>query len=400
MIGLLPSQKIAELIRGGQIASLTPIGEEQVQPASLDLRLGPVGYRVRASFLPNSRSTMASKLAEMEANQEAFRLDLSRPQILEREHVYLIEVMESLALPPDVSGKASPKSTTGRLDVFTRLITDFADAFEIVPLGYRGPLYVEIIPRTFGIIVRAGQKLNQLRLSRGVPEESDRALSALHDRETLVFSRDGEPAAPAIAKGLLVSVDLAPAEDRIVGFRAKMDPCVLDLDKRRHYPALDYWDPIYRGARRQLLLVPDFFYILASKEKIRIPLTHAAEMVPYDPNFGEFRIHYAGFFDPGFGYGSGDIRGARAVLEVRSYGVPCLLEDGQVMGRVVYERLVEPPSKVYGPKIGSSYQEQGVSLASQFAPVSSGTSGAAAGAAGASGASGASGAGDGPQSSR
>ena len=397
MIGLLPSQKIDELIRDGRITAILPIGEEQVQPASLDLRLGPVGYRVRASFLPNSKSTMASKLAEMEAHQEAFRLDLTRPTILEREHVYLIEVMEALDLPPDVSGKASPKSTTGRLDVFTRLITDFADAFEVVPAGYRGPLYVEIIPRTFGIIVRAGQKLNQLRLSRGLPEESDQALGDLHARETLVFSREGEPAAPAIAKGLLVSVDLDPAEDRIVGFRAKMDPCVLDLDKRRHYPALDYWDPIYRGARRQLLLVPDFFYILASKEKIRIPLTHAAEMVPYDPNFGEFRIHYAGFFDPGFGYGSGDIRGARAVLEVRSYGVPCLLEDGQVMGRVVFERLVEPPSKIYGPKIGSSYQEQGVSLASQFAPVPSD----AVGAPGTPGASGPSGTpGDAPQSSR
>jgi dCTP deaminase len=366
--GLLPSQGIEELIRRGHVTASSPIGDEQIQPASLDLRLGPVGYRVRASFLPNNRSTVASKLTEMGANQEAFLLDLTRPTILEREHVYLIQVMEALSLPPDVSGKASPKSTTGRLDVFTRLITDYADAFELVPAGYRGPLYVEIIPRTFGIIVRAGQKLNQLRLSRGAPEESDLGLSALDARETLVFSRDGEPVPPTIAKGLLVSVDLDGTRERFVGFRAKMDPCVLDLDKRGHYPALDHWDPIVRNSRRQLLLVPDFFYILASKEKIRIPLTHAAEMVPYDPNFGEFRIHYAGFFDPGFGYGSGDIPGARAVLEVRSYGVPCLLEDGQVMGRVVFERLAGLPSKVYGPKIGSSYQEQGVSLASQFAP--------------------------------
>jgi dCTP deaminase len=370
--GLLPSQGIEELIRRGHVTASQPIGDEQVQPASLDLRLGPVGFRVRASFLPNSRSTVAAKLTEMEANQEAFRLDLTRPVILEREHVYLIQVMEELRLPPDVSGKASPKSTTGRLDVFTRLITDYADAFELVPAGYRGPLYVEIIPRTFGILVHAGQKLNQLRLSRGLPEESDQALGALDAREKLVFARDGSPAAPAIAKGLLVSVDLDGSSERIVGFRAKMDPCVLDLDKRGYYPALDHWDPIVRTPRRQLLLVPDFFYILASKEKIRIPLTHAAEMVPYDPNFGEFRIHYAGFFDPGFGYGSGDIRGARAVLEVRSYGVPCLLEDGQVMGRVVFERLADLPSKVYGPKIGSSYQEQGVSLASQFAPPQAG----------------------------
>jgi dCTP deaminase len=365
--GLLPSQGIEELIRLGQITASSPIGDEQIQPASLDLRLGPAGYRVRASFLPNNRSTVAAKLAEMEANQEAFLLDLTRPTILEREHVYLIQVMEALDLPPEVSGKASPKSTTGRLDVFTRLITDYADAFELVPAGYRGPLYVEIIPRTFGIIVRAGQKLNQLRLSRGAPEESDQGLRALDARETLVFSRDGLPAQPAIAKGLLVSVDLDGSGERIVGFRAKMDPCVLDLDKRNYYPALDHWDPV-RTQRRQLLLVPDFFYILASREKIRIPLTHAAEMVPYDPNFGEFRIHYAGFFDPGFGYGAGDIPGARAVLEVRSYGVPCLLEDGQVMGRVVFERLADLPGKVYGPKIGSSYQEQGISLASQFAP--------------------------------
>jgi dCTP deaminase len=366
--GLLPSQGIEELVRRGHVLASPPIGDEQIQPASLDLRLSPVGFRVRASFLPNRRSTVAAKLAEMEAAQEAFRLDLNRPVILEREHVYLIQLMEELRLPPDISGKASPKSTTGRLDVFTRLITDYADAFELVPAGYRGPLYVEIIPRTFGILVHAGQKLNQLRLSRGQPEEPDAELRALDAREKLVFAHDGSPASPNIAKGLLVSVDLDGSGERLVGFRAKIDPCVLDLDKRGFYPALEHWDPILRTARRQLLLVPDFFYILASKEKIRIPLTHAAEMVPYDPNFGEFRIHYAGFFDPGFGYGNGDIPGARAVLEVRSYGVPCLLEDGQVMGRVVFERLTDLPSKVYGPKIGSSYQEQGVSLASQFAP--------------------------------
>jgi len=363
--GLLPSQGIEELIRLGQITASSPIGDEQIQPASLDLRLGPAGYRVRASFLPNNRSTVAAKLAEMEANQEAFLLDLTRPTILEREHVYLIQVMEALNLPPEVSGKASPKSTTGRLDVFTRLITDYADAFELVPAGYRGPLYVEIIPRTFGIIVRAGQKLNQLRLSRGAPDESDQGLRALDARETLVFSRDGSPEPPTIAKGLLVSVDLDGSGERIVGFRAKMDPCVLDLDKRNYYPALDHWDPV-RTQRRQLLLVPDFFYILASREKIRIPLTHAAEMVPYDAFVGEFRVHFAGFFDPGFGSAEASGTGSRAVLEVRSHEVPFLIEHGQVVGRLIYEPLIARPDRLYGRAIGSSYQSQGLALSKHF----------------------------------
>src|SRR5947209_2422132 len=323
--GLLPSQSIEELIRAGAITADAPIEDTQVQPASIDLRLGSTAYRVRASFLPNERSTVQKKLSEMEEAGEAFRLDLSLPTILEKGHVYIVQLQVHLNLPSDIYGKANPKSTTGRLDIFTRLIADFGNQFEKVPPGYRGPLYVEIIPRTFSVIVRPSSKLNQLRLLRGAPQFSDRGLNALNDEANLVYAHDGNPANALIAKGsLLVSVDLDGASSGgVVGYRAKMEPSVLDFDKKNHYPCLDHWDPILPSRRGQLLLVPDYFYILASKERIRIPLTHAAEMVPYDPAFGEFRVHYAGFFDPGFGYGHNDILGTRAVLELRSYGVRC-----------------------------------------------------------------------------
>jgi len=370
--GIIPSQSIAALICSGHISASTPIAPDQIQPASLDLRLGALAYRVRASFLPNGTSTVARRLRDMELHDEAFPLDLSSPLVLERDHVYLVQLMESLNLPAEVSGKANPKSTTGRLDVFTRLITDYATQFERVSPGYKGPLYVEIIPRTFSLIVRAGSKLNQLRLVRGSPSASDRHLNSLHSESTLVYSEHGLPRDAMIAHGLWLSIDLEGDENhgKIVGYRSKVDPCVIDFDKKYAYQPLEYWDPIRQSERRQLLLVPDFLYILASKERIRIPPTHAAEMVPYDPSFGEFRVHYAGFFDPGFGYGNDDILGTRAVLEVRSYGVPCVLEDGQVVARLVFERLTAAPSRVYGEGIGSSYQGQDLRLGRQFKSVS------------------------------
>jgi dCTP deaminase len=368
--GILPSQAIKRLIDLGQISASLPIERQQIQPASIDLRLGTTAYRIRASFLPNSGSTVLRRLRDMEAHNEAFPLDLSSPVVLERDHVYLIQLMESLSLPSEISARANPKSTTGRLDVFTRLITDYGTQFERVSPGYKGPLYVEVVPRTFSVIVRAGSKLNQLRLMRGSPSASDRHLNSLHSETRIVYSEGGVPRDATIARGLWLSIDLEGEgqADSIVGYRSRIDPSVIDFDKRNEYPALDYWDPIRRADRRQLLLIPEFLYILASKERIRIPPSHAAEMVPYDSSFGEFRVHYAGFFDPGFGYGNDDILGTRAVLEVRSYSVPCVLEDGQVMARLTFERLTTTPEIIYGQGIGSSYQGQDLRLGRQFKP--------------------------------
>lgn len=365
--GVLPSHKIEELIKNKCISAFSPITEDQIQPASIDLRLGAMGFRVKASFLPNKTSTVAGKIAEMENRGEAFKIDLSRPAILERGHVYLVPLMEDLRLPSDISAKANPKSTTGRLDVFTRLITDYGTEFEKVPPGYRGRLYAEIFPRTFSILVQEGATLNQLRFLRGSPPPSDARLSELHREQSIVYSEQDLPGNALISKGLWISVDLRGTEEsEIVGYRARQDPGVIDLSKINHYDCSEFWDPIVRTERSQLILEPDLFYLLASKERVRIPPTDAAEMIAYDPSFGEFRIHYAGFFDPGFGYGNDDIKGSRAVLEVRSHGVPFLLEDGQVVCRLVYERLLSPPQKLYGSKIGSSYQNQGLWLSKQF----------------------------------
>jgi dCTP deaminase len=327
--GIIPYQKIAELIRDGHIHAASEIGVEQIQPSSIDLRLGSVAYRVRASFLPSKESTVASKLAAFTLHE----IDLTRPAVLEKGCVYIVPLMEELDLPADVSGKVNPKSSTGRLDIFTRAITDYGRQFEFVPAGYKGKLYAEVVPRTFSILVRQGTRLSQLRLSRGV-----------------VAPAEGE-------KVLRLSIDLA--EQEIIGYRAKKHASLIDLEKVNHYEPSEFWDTIYRTKNRDLVLDPEDFYILASKEQVLIPPTLAAEMVPYDPSVGEFRIHYAGFFDPGFGH-------ARAVLEVRSHEVPFLLEDGQEVGSLVFERLMCAPDKLYGQGIGSNYQKQGLALSKHF----------------------------------
>ena len=367
--GILPSQRIEELIRSGAISAPanTPISANQIQPASIDLRLGPVAYRVRASFLPGEHTKVSTRVEELRMHE----IDLTRPAVLERGCVYIVPLMEELHLPPEIFGKANPKSTTGRLDIFTRLITDYGTEFERVQVKYRGRLYVEIVPRTFSIVVHEGTKLNQLRFvhaqSSGDAISSDAKLSQLDKKKTLVYSQNDIPWQAKISQGLRISIDLEAGNGAdMIGYKAKTHAPLIDLDKINYYDLQDFWDPIGRPRAKNIILNPGDFYILISKEKLRVPPGFAAEMVPYDPTFGEFRTHYAGFFDPGFGYGNDDIKGTYVVLEVRSHEVPFLLEDGQMVGRLIYERLLSLPEKVYGSGIGSSYQCQGLALSKQF----------------------------------
>lgn len=361
--GILPSQRIRELIAHGRVSTSLPVEDDQIQPSSLDLRLGPVGYRMQASFLPGPKATVESRIKDLAMS----KIDLTRPTVFEKGCVYLVPLMEQLSLTSEVSAKANPKSTTGRLDIFTRLICDGGTEFERVPAGYKGTLYAEVVPRTFTIIVQAGVKLNQLRFVRGCPPPSDTTLQELDQQETLVYGAGDLPAEAQINRGLMVSLNLqGDPEHKLIGYRARQNTPAIDLLKKDHYDPEDFWDPMYEPRNRRIILNPDDFYILLSKEKVRIPPAYAAEMVAYDPSMGEFRIHYAGFFDPGFGYGASDVKGSHAVLEVRSHEVPFLIEDGQIVGRLIYERLLAHSDKIYGMGIGSSYQGQGLALSKQF----------------------------------
>jgi len=361
--GILPSQKIRELIENGRISTPAPIEDGQIQPSSLDLRLGPVGYRMQASFLPGPNATVESRIKDLAMT----RIDLTQPTVFEKGCVYLVPLMEHLNLTSEFSAKANPKSTTGRLDIFTRLICDGGTEFERVPPGYKGTLYAEVVPRTFTVLVQAGVKLNQLRFIRGCPPPSDTTLQELDAQETLVYGEGDQPGEALINRGLMVSLNLQGGpEDKIIGYRAKQNTPAIDLLKKDYYDPDEFWEPIMAPRNRRIILNPDDFYILLSKEKVRIPPAYAAEMVAYDPSMGEFRIHYAGFFDPGFGYGASDVKGSHAVLEVRSHEVPFLIEDGQVVGRLIYERLLAHSDKIYGMGIGSSYQGQGLALSKQF----------------------------------
>jgi dCTP deaminase len=365
--GILPYQDIVNLISGGRISAAAPVDDTQIQPASLDLRLGATAWRVRASFLPGKGSPVAAKIERMMMH----RIDLTQPTVFEKGCVYIAELMEELRLPADISGKSNPKSSTGRLDIFTRLIADGGTEFESVPEGYRGKLYLEIVPRTFSVLAQQGTRLNQIRFVRGNPPPSDQKLDELQSLDSLVYSDADTPMAAIVNDGLWISVDLegenaGKSGGGTVGYRAKQHAPLIDLNRINHYDALDFWEPLRSDARSSLVLNPDDFYILISRERIRIPPTFAASMVPYDPSVGEFRIHYAGFFDPGFGYGNNDVNGARAVLEVRSHEVPFLIEHGQGVGRLIYERLLGKPQRLYGVNIGSNYQAQGLKLSKQF----------------------------------
>ena len=367
--GILPYQDVVKLISGGRINAAVAIEDTQIQPASLDLRLGATAWRVRASFLPGKGSSVSAKIERMMMH----KIDLTQPTVFEKGCVYIAELMEELRLPADISGKSNPKSSTGRLDIFTRLIADGGTEFESVPEGYRGKLYLEIVPRTFSVLAQQGTRLNQMRFVRGNPPPSDQKLDELHSLDSLVYSDSDTPMAAIVNDGLWISVDLEGEKgDKggggIVGYRAKQHAPLIDLNQVNHYDALEFWEPLRSEAHRSLVLNPDDFYILISRERIRIPPSFAASMVPYDPAVGEFRIHYAGFFDPGFGYGNNDVNGARAVLEVRSHEVPFLIEHGQGVGRLIYERLLGKPERLYGVNIGSNYQAQGLKLSKQFKP--------------------------------
>ncbi len=360
--GVLPYQQIRALVRDGRITATEPVADDQVQPASLDLRLGGVAYRLQASFLPGRHATVERKLADLSMAE----LDLSSPTVLEKGCVYLAPLMEGLRLPRGLSARANPKSTTGRLDVFTRLIVDYGAEFERVPDGYSGPLFAEIVPRTFSVIVRQGVRLSQLRFVRGKPPPTDSLLERLDEAENLIYLDDDGPAPADIQKGVKLSVSLRGADPTdVVAYRGRKNAPLIDLRRVHHYEPGDFWDRIGGLPDGRLILNPGDFYILGSRERVVVRPDCAAEMVPFDPTVGEFRIHYAGFFDPGFGYGESD-KGTRAVLEVRAHDVPFVIEHGQVVGRVVYSRLLEVPDKIYGASIGSSYQRQGLALSKQF----------------------------------
>jgi dCTP deaminase len=364
--GILPSQEIRDLIDTGKILA-DGITEDQIQPSSIDLRLSDEAYRVRASFLPGKSTTLLNKAKSNGMLIET--IDISTPALLERDAIYIIPLMESLDLPPNIYGIANPKSTTGRLDIFTRLITEPDAEFERVGRGYRGKLFIEVVSQTFPIIVQAGMRLNQLRFGRGKNSfVGDTRLRQLGGREFLI-DIDEDSGQAEIDRGLRITVDLQGNSSGIVAYRAIKSVAPIDLSKINHYETAEFWEPIYKDYKRQLLLETGHFYILASKQRVRVPADLAAELLPYDLASQEFRVHYAGFFDPGFGYGmEGEIPGTRAVLEVRASQIPILLEDDQFVGRLNYYNMSATPDKVYGGSIGSSYQQQGLALSKQFKP--------------------------------
>jgi dCTP deaminase len=363
--GILPSQEILHFAQTGIIRSSREIREDQIQPASIDLRLSREAYRVRASFLPGRSTTLLTKATDK--GLLTGKLDLSGPTLLEPGVIYIIPLMESLELPADVFGIANPKSTTGRLDIFTRLITEHGDEFERVRRGYRGGLYVEVISQSFPIIVQEGMTLNQLRFGRGKFVVAGDAKLKQLDQDALLIDADENSGRFDIDRGLRLTVDLGGNGSDVVGYQAKRFSPPIDLSRIDHYDVADFWSPIYKNDKRQYILEPGEFYILASKQRVRVPADLAAEMLPYDLATQEFRVHYAGFFDPGFGFGKdGEIPGTRAVLEVRANEMPILLEDDQFVGRLNYYSMSAKPSKVYGGTIGSNYQQQGLALAKQF----------------------------------
>ena len=369
--GLWPSQMLRGAVRlGHEIMAAQPIDDDQIQPASIDLRLGEFAYRVRASFLPGPRATVADKLDRLSMH----RIDLTQGAVLEKDCVYIVPLLEHLALRKRISAMANPKSSIGRLDVFARVITDHGGEFDRIREGYRGPLYAELSPRACSIVVRTGSRLVQLRIRRGSPLFRDTALRRLHAETPLAESPTGTVGPQTIRNGLAFTVDVSgdPATG-LVGYKARRHTDVVDVDRIDYYDPREFWEPVYphRGARGGdgVVLDPNDFYILASREAVVVPPDHAAEMIPYDAFVGEFRVHYAGFFDPGFGSMEADGAGSRAVLEVRSHEVPFLIEHGQVVGRMLYEPLIARPDRLYGGTIGSSYQRQGLALSKHFKKV-------------------------------
>jgi dCTP deaminase len=359
--GILPDHEIASLFESGALVSERSLDEGQIQPASLDLRLGAKAWRVRASFLPGPACSVAEKLERLKLHE----IDLAGGAVLETGCVYVAPLLERLALPEGVSASANPKSSTGRLDIFTRVMADHGQEFDKVRAGYRGPLYIEISPRTFPIVVRTGSRLSQIRFRVGGASLTEEELEALHRSEHLVAAETADISGGGIA----LSIDLTGKGGGPIGFRGKRHTAVIDVDRAGAYDVLDFWEPIHNRGAGELILDPDEFYILVSREAVQVPPLFAAEMTPFDPLVGEFRVHYAGFFDPGFGHSQAGGAGSRAVLEVRSREVPFILEHGQIVGRLVYERMLSRPRTLYGADLRSNYQAQGLKLSKHFRPL-------------------------------
>jgi dCTP deaminase len=366
--GVLPAQRLRDAIaREWIVAGERRILPESVQPASIDLRLGERAWVLRCSFLPDSDSTVEQKVDDLAFEE----IDLRDGATLERDRPYLVPLIEELRLPEQIRAKANPKSSTGRLDVFTRVLTDRSHRFDEIAAGYSGHLYLEVVPRTFAIRVKTGLGLNQVRLIEGDGRLTDRELLELHRREPLLF-RDSEPVADSslsLGDGLFLSLDASGGPESTVGYRAKKNSLPIDLTRTRALSWQDYWEPVHPEAGRRIVLEPEVFYLLLSAEGVSIPPSYAAEMLAYDPTAGELRTHYAGFFDPGFGYASerpGAARGSRAALEVRARDVSFMVEHGQPVCKLAFERMAEEPDVLYGKEIGSNYQGQLTMLSKHF----------------------------------
>ncbi len=370
--GVLPYQALRAAVADGWIRAAVPIQDAQLQPASLDLRLGPIAYQLRASFLPFQESVQKRLCPDDAADSDLVidRLSLESGTTLQRRSVYLVPLVESLALPPEVRGRCNPKSTTGRLDIFTRVITDGTPRFDEIRAGHHGRLYLEISPQSFPVRVQTGQSLNQLRLLSGPTLISDAELAEVYRTTPLLYDDDDRPIPlerVVFNDGLCMGVDLSGRRTGgIIGYRAHPNPPAIDLGRVDFYDPAEFWEPIKRPGRDAYILEADRFYILVSKERIRVPPLFAAEMVVYDAGAGEIRTHYAGFFDPGFGYGDGAVLGTKVVMEVRAREVPFLVYDAQISFKVLFERVVSRPERLYGVGLGSAYQHQTLTLSKHF----------------------------------
>ena len=357
--GVLPDTAIKSLFDRGNLRTESPLDKDQIQPASLDLRLGSIAYRIRASFLPGKNVKVYDKLNRLKLHE----IDLTDGAILETGCVYLVPLQEQLYLSEGMEASANPKSSTGRLDIFTRIITDNSQAFDQIAINYHGPLFLEISPSTFPVVLRRGSRLSQIRFRQKSCILDYSQMHALHLVERLIDTNNPN----IVGGGIGISIDLRGDQSGLVGYRGKRHTGIVDIDQNNSLEILDFWEPIYTRHCNDLVLDPNEFYILASREAVHVPPNYAAEMVPFDPLFGEFRVHYAGFFDPGFGHVDGEgSGGARAVLEVRSREVPFILEDGQLIGRLRYEPMLQRPKNLYGQRLGSNYQGQGLKLSKHF----------------------------------
>ncbi|HTR89480.1 MAG TPA: 2'-deoxycytidine 5'-triphosphate deaminase [Solirubrobacteraceae bacterium] len=364
--GVLPAQRLREAVAQGWVsAGNWRIPPESVQPASLDLRLGDHAWALRCSFLPDSGSSVEEKLQDL-----AFqKIDLRDGATLERDRPYLVPLLEELRLPPEVHAKTNPKSSTGRLDVFTRVITDRNHRFDEIASGYRGKLYLEVVPRSFAIRAKTGVALNQIRLLSGEARLTDQELLLVHEEFPLLYvdSHALRASELSLAGGLFLSLDISGPPENIVGYRAKRNSLPVDLEHTGTLRWPDYWDPVHPEQGSRIVLEPEVFYLLLSAEGVSIPPSYAAEMLAYDPTAGELRTHYAGFFDPGFGFSKSKKQyGSRAALEVRARDVPFMVEHRQPVCKLAFERMASDPDVLYGQDLGSNYQGQQTMLSKHF----------------------------------